>query len=164
MRIRKYRQADAAAVGRLICETYRKYNLSHANPVEQDRLLGPFRHAFSDDVDHQKAVRMVIQSPVVYVAESDEEIVGVLRGRDHVIASLFVAGNHHRKGIGRRLVARFEADCRRRDVPRVRVAATIYAVPFYQALGYKKTTGIRPCRSFDGTDLTYQPMVKNLAR
>ncbi|MHC4973102.1 MAG: GNAT family N-acetyltransferase [Planctomycetota bacterium] len=163
MRIRKYRQADAASVGRLICETYRTYNLSHADLDEQDRLLGPFKHAFSDDVEHQRAIRMVIHSPVVYVADIDGEVVGVLRGRDDVIASLFVAGNHHRKGIGRRLVARFESDCRRRDVSRVRVAATIFAVPFYQSLGYKKTTGIRPCRSFDGTDLTYQPMTKNLA-
>ena len=147
----------------MICETYRTYNLSHADPAEQDRLLGPFRHAFSDEVEHQQAVREVIRSPVVHVAEHDEEIVGVLRGRDCILASLFVAGDHHGKGIGRRLVARFEADCRRRNVPRVRVAATIFAVPFYQSLGYTKTTGVRPCRSFEGTDLTYQPMMKILA-
>ena len=77
MRIRKYRQADAASVGRLICETYRTYNLSHADLDEQDRLLGPFKHAFSDDVEHQRAIRMVIHSPVVYVAEIDEEVVGL---------------------------------------------------------------------------------------
>ena len=37
---------------------------------------------------------------------------------------------------------------------------TLYAVPFYEAMGYKKTTGIRNCWSFDGRGLKYQPMKK----
>ncbi|MCK5584617.1 hypothetical protein KAJ02_00930, partial [Candidatus Bipolaricaulota bacterium] len=38
------------------------------------------------------------------------------------------------------------------------VAATTLAVPFHQSLDYKKLTGVRPARSFDGTNLKYQPM------
>jgi len=52
MKIRTYREEDAPAVGRLIAATYREYNLSHADPEEQERLLGPFRHAFSADPGH----------------------------------------------------------------------------------------------------------------
>lgn len=162
MKIRNYREADAVAVGRLIATTYRKYNLSHTDPEEQNRLLGPFQHAFSEDEKHQQTIRAMIQSPVVFVAEEGEQIVGVLRGRDHVIASLFVDGNHHHAGIGRKLVARFETDFTKKGIDWIRVAATLFAVPFYHSLGYKKTTGIRPCKSFDGTDLTYQPMKKRL--
>jgi len=32
MNIRPYREADAVAVGRLIEATYRRFNLSHADP------------------------------------------------------------------------------------------------------------------------------------
>ncbi|MFC2105178.1 GNAT family N-acetyltransferase [Candidatus Bipolaricaulota bacterium] len=163
MRIRQYREDDAIAVGRLIADTYRAYNLSHADPKEQERLLGPFRHADSKDPEHREAIRSVIRSPMLYVAEDGNEIAGVLRGRDNVLASLFVSGDRHRQGIGRKLVERFERDSRQRGVKWIRVAATIFAVPFYQCLSYKKTTGIRPCKSFDGTDLEYQPMKKVLA-
>ncbi len=44
----------------------------------------------------------------------------------------------------------------------IRVAATLYAVPFYAALGYHRTTGVRNGRSFEGTGLRYQPMKKAL--
>ena len=163
MRIRHYRKEDVSEVGRLIATTYRAYNLSHACPEEQDRLLGPFRHAFSDDPKHQEAIRSVVWSPMLYVAEADKQIVGVLRGRANVLASLFVHGDHHGQGIGRKLVERFERDLRKQGIEWIRVAATMFAVPFYQALGYKKTTGIRPCKSFEGTDLTQQPMKKVLS-
>jgi GNAT superfamily N-acetyltransferase len=162
MKIRDYRDADAPAVGRLIAETFRKYNLSHADPEEQERLLGPFRHAFSEDPKHREAVCAILRSPMLYVAEESDEIVGVLRGRENVLASLFVHGDHHGKGVGRKLVEHFERESRSQGVTWIRVAATLFAVPFYQALGYKKTTGVRPCPTFDGTDFMQQPMRKVL--
>ena len=163
MRIRVATNADTPAIGRLISTTYRTYNLSHADPEEQDRLLGPFRNAFSDDPAHQEAIRGVVPSPMLYVAVEGDKIVGVLRGRKNVLASLFVDGDYHRRSIGRKLVERFEKDSRKLGFGWIRVAATLYAVPFYQTLGYKKTTGVRRCRSFDGTDLQQQPMKKILS-
>jgi GNAT superfamily N-acetyltransferase len=162
IRIRLYREDDAASVGRLIARTYRAYNLSEADPEEQERLLGPFRFAESDSPHHQRAIQDVLHSPMLYVAEVDGRICGVLRGRANVLASLFVDGRMHRRGIGRRLVERFEKDSRNVGVQWVRVASTLFAVPFYQAMGYKKTTGVRRLRSFDGNSLFYQPMKKHL--
>ncbi|MBU1049618.1 GNAT family N-acetyltransferase [Candidatus Bipolaricaulota bacterium] len=162
MRIRDYQDADAPAVGRLISATYREYNLSHADLEEQDRLLGPFQHAFSDDPSHREAIRSILQSPMLYIAEADDEIVGVLRGRENVLASLFVCGDRHRQGIGRALVSHFERESVAQGVTRLRVAATLFAVPFYTAVGFRKSTGVRPGRSFDGTNFTYQPMRKAL--
>ena len=153
MRIRPCKEEDAPEVGRLIASTYCTYNLSHADPQEQDRLLGPFCHAFSDDPKHQEAIRSVVRAPMLYVAEATGQIVGVLRGRANVLASLFVVGEHHGKGFGRTLVERSECDSREQGIEWIRVAATIFAVPFYQKLGYRKTTGIRRCHSFEGTDL-----------
>ena len=163
MIIRRYRAGDARAAGRLVADTYSAFNLAHASPEERGRLLGPFRQARSRDPKHRTAIAEAIRSEVVYVAEEEGTIVGVLRGRTGVLASLFVHGECHRRGIGRLLVARFESLCRRRGAAAIRVASTLFAVPFYQALGFVRTTGVRPCRSFEGTDLTYQPMKKSLS-
>jgi len=160
--IRPYRESDADNVGRLIADTYGRFNLSFATPEELGKLLGPFRHAWSVEPAHREAVAQVIRAPLVLVAEEDGEIVGVLRGRKERLASLFVRGDHHRRGIGRRLVAQFEQESVRQEVRVIRVAATLYAIPFYTALGYRKTTGLRNGWSFEGTGLQYQPMRKLL--
>ena len=161
--IRPYDEADAATVGRLIADTYSRYNLAFASPEELGKLLGPFRHARSANPAHREAIARVIRAPLVLVAEDDGEVVGVLRGRRERLASLFVRGDHHRQGIGRRLVARFEEESRRQGVAVIRVAATTFAIPFYAALGYRKSTGLRAGRSFEGRGLWYQPMRKTLA-
>lgn len=57
---------------------------------------------------------------------------------------------------------RFEQECVREGSEGVRVQATLYAVPFYLAMGYKRTTGVRQMSSFDGRGLEYQPMKKTL--
>jgi len=85
---------------------------------------------------------------------------GLHRDRKNVLASLFVDGTYHRRGIGRKLVERFERDSHKAGVDWIRVATALYAVPFYQSMAYKRTTDIRPCHSFQGTDLKQQPMKK----
>lgn len=160
--IRPYREGDAAQIGVLIADTFREFNLSYAPPDEQQLLLGPFRNARSADPAHREAITGIIQAAILLVAEDEGEIVGVLRGRKDRLQSLFVAGSHHRQGIGRRLVERFEEACRQQGATQIRVAATLFGIPFYRNLGYKKTTGVRSMPCFDGADLPYQPMIKTL--
>jgi predicted N-acetyltransferase YhbS len=162
--IRPYREGDARRVGILIADTFGEFNLSYASRNERQLLLGPFRNARSADPAHQEAIARVIQAAILLVAEDEGEIVGVLRGRKDRLQSLFVAGSHHRQGIGRRLVELFEQECQRQGATRIRVAATLFAVPFYSKMGYKKTTGVRSMPCFDGTGLPYQPMQKVLHR
>ena len=160
--IRPYRESNAESVGRLIADTYSRFNLSFASSDELVKLLGPFRHACSVEPAHREAIAQVIRAPLVFVAEEDGEVVGVLRGRKERLASLFVRGDRHRRGIGRQLVEQFEQECIRQGVTVIRVAATLYAIPFYTALGYRRTTGVRSGWSFEGTGLRYQPMKKVL--
>jgi GNAT superfamily N-acetyltransferase len=75
-----------------------------------------------------------------------------------------VQRDYHRQGIGRRLVERFEQELLRQGAVEVKVAATLYAVPFYLQMGYNRTTGIRAGRSFEGAGLPYQPMRRFLGR
>jgi GNAT superfamily N-acetyltransferase len=161
--IRNYEERDAVQVGRLIADTYSEFNLAYLPPEELGLFLGPFRHARSAEKAHQEAIAEVIRSAMVFVAEDDGEMVGVLRGRTDRLASLFVRGEHHRQGIGRRLVDRFEQACLRQGGTVIRVAATLYAVPFYLALGYKRSTGVRSGWSFEGRGLPVQPMRKLLS-
>jgi predicted N-acetyltransferase YhbS len=160
--IRNYQESDAPSVGRLIADTYSQYNLDFLPVQAQGPFLGPFQHAYSGDPEHQEAIAEVIRSEMVFVAEDGGEIVGVLRGRKERLASLFVKGDRHRQGIGRKLVERFEQTSRELGVEVVRVAATLYGVPFYVAMGYKRSTGVRSGDSFEGHGLPYQPMRKIL--
>lgn len=158
--IRAYQESDVGSVGQLIADTYSRFNLTFALGDELGKLLGPFRHAWSHEPAHREAIAQVIRALLVFVAEDEGEIVGVLRGRRERLASLFVRGDRHRQGIGRRLVEAFEQASIGEDVTVIRLASTLYAIPFYTALGYRRTTGVRNGWSFEGTGLRYQPMKK----
>ena len=160
--IRNYTEQDAEEVGRLIADTYAEFNLNFASPEDRSLMLGPFRDARSSDKAHQKAIVEILKSPVFFVAESNGEIAGILRGREERLASLFVRKDYHYQGIGRKLVEAFEAEMRAQSIAVIRLAATLYAVPFYQKMGYQKSTGVRKSWSFDGYGLPYQPMKKLL--
>jgi GNAT superfamily N-acetyltransferase len=163
--IRNYNEeTDSQAVGILIAQTYRKYNLDFTSRVEQEKLLGPFRHAGSAEQSHRYAITRVIRAEMVFVALDKDQMVGVLRCRPGRLQSLFVREDHHRQGIGRKLVECCERECASRGSRVIRLAATLYAIPFYEALGYKKSTGIRNGWSFDGEGLRYQPMKKVLEK
>jgi putative acetyltransferase len=162
VQIRDYLESDAVSVGMLIADTYAEYNLSFATPEQQKAFLGPFQYARSPENAHREEIARVIRASMVFVAEKDGEIVGVLRGRKDKLQSLFVRGDVHRQGIGRQLVQRFERECVKQGAGKIVVMATLFAIPFYQALGYKKSTGVRKMHTFEGQGLKYQPMKKIL--
>lgn len=154
----------------LIADTYSEFNLSELTTKQQETMLGPFLYARSSEPSHQKAIAEAIHAPTVLVAEMSGQIVGVLRGgrTDEmgrtVLQSLFVSGNYHRQGIGRKLVERFEKEYIARGVTVFKLLATLHAVPFYLAMGYRKSTGVRFIHSFEGQGLPSQPMKKVVKR
>lgn len=164
--IRPYHENDAVSIGVLIADTYSEFNLSEFSTKQREAMLGPFLYARSSETTHRETILKVIQAPTVLVAEMDGQIVGVLRGgrTDElgrtVLQSLFVSGSHHRQGIGRKLVERFEQEYIARSVTVFKVLATLEAVPFYLEIGYRKSTGVRSIHSFEGPGLRSQPMKK----
>jgi len=158
--IRNYTENDAEEIGRLIADTYTEFNLSFASPEDRNLMLGPFCHAHSSDESHRKGIVEILRSPMFYVAESNGKIAGILRGRKERLASLFVRKASHHQGIGHQLVAHFETESLSHGVSVIRVAATLYAIPFYLKLGYKKSSGLRNSWSFEGYGFPYQPMKK----
>jgi GNAT superfamily N-acetyltransferase len=161
--IRMFEERDVAGIGRLIADTYSQFNLSFLPEEQVGLFLGPFQHAYSDDPEHIAAIANVVRSEIVLVAEADDGvIVGVLRGRKERLASLFVRGDFQRQGIGRQLVQRFEEESIKLGVKVIRLSATLFAVPFYLAMGYKRSTNVRIGWSFEGRGLPNQPMRKVL--
>ena len=164
--IHPYQESDAQSVGVLIADTYSQFNLSELPSAQHDEMLGPFLYARSADASHRKAIAEAVRAPMVLVAEADGQIVGVLRGGRvdglgrTVLQSLFVSGSHHRQGIGRQLVERFEQEYTVRGVRVFKLLATLHAVPFYLEMGYRKSTGVRSIHSFEGRGLMSQPMKK----
>lgn len=158
--IREYQDRDAEDVGILIKNTYSDFNLAYLPVEEQVPFLGPFYFAGDQNPDHQALIAQMIQSQYVFVAEEDGKIVGVLRGRIGRLGSLFVAKSHHGQGIGQALVKRFEEEIRSQGGGVIRVASSLYAAPFYLKMGYKKSTGVRKSRSFEGYGFPIQPMRK----
>jgi predicted N-acetyltransferase YhbS len=73
------------------------------------------------------------------------------------LVSLFVEKSHHSQGVGRLLVERFEEKIIERDGKVIRVASSLYAVPYYERLGYEKSTGVRKSWSFAGYGFPIQP-------
>ena len=166
LKICKFTESDVKQVGILIADTYGDFNLPEMTPEKRESMLGPFAFARSSAPEHREAIASAIEAPSVWVAEQDGEIVGVLRGGRTdtkgrtVLSSLFVSGKHHRQGIGRALVEQFEAEYEAQGVSVFKLSATLYAIPFYLSVGYKKSTGVRSMSSFDEFGLPYQPMKK----
>ena len=137
-------------------------------PEKRESMLGPFAFARSSDAEHREATANAITAPSVRATEKDGEIVGVLRGgrTDYkgrtVLSSLFVSEKHHRQGIGRALVERFEQEYSAKGVDTIKLSSMLFAVPFYLSVGYEKLSDVCSMHSFDKSGLPYQPMKKLL--
>ncbi|PKO12897.1 MAG: hypothetical protein CVU39_21555 [Chloroflexi bacterium HGW-Chloroflexi-10] len=160
--IRSYRNEDAEQAGRLIADTYTKFNLAFVPTDELPLFLGPFQHAHSPLDEHKAAITEILRAAILLIADSDGQVVGILRGRSDKLQSLFVREDYHRRGVGRQLVEYFEQECLRHGGRKIKIMSTLFAVPFYTAMGYKRSTGVRRMTSFDGRGLPYQPLKKIL--
>lgn len=156
VRIRRCRPADARAVCRLISRTYARFCGQEGTPAAVRRYVQGYDPKGRRIEELQ--VRLA-RTPGQLVATSGGVVVGVVRWREDRMVNLFVAAAYHRQGIATRLVRRFEQACRRSGFERAVLRASLYAVPFYQSVGYRKTTGVR---TFHG--LKIQPMRKRLDR
>jgi len=72
----------------------------------------------------------------IWTCESDGEIVAMLAGREDHINLLFVSGEHHRKGIARRLL---ETMIDYYDPDAITVNSSPYALEAYRRLGFVET-------------------------
>jgi GNAT superfamily N-acetyltransferase len=98
------------------------------------------------------------ECPIRYVALDGSQIIGTVMGTPEELKRIFVRARRHRRGIGRRLMEMFERDCRKLAVRKYRILSGLYAVPFYERMGCRKSTGVRVIHG-----LKIQPMKRVLA-
>lgn len=153
IKIRTYKEKDAIAVAKLIRDTYGKFNASEGSKKAVERYLG-----FYDTKNNLAGViNKFSQSNIFFVAEINGKIVGMARGDEKKLSNLFVKGSTHKKGVGRKLIEKYERAAIKKGSTKLKLNASMYAVPFYEKMGYKKSTGVR-----QRSGLQVQPMKKEL--
>ena len=148
----KINSQNAPVIAKLVRETYAISNATEGNRKAIREFLAHY------DASARTALELAEEFgrfPLNFAAFSGQKMVGIIRGRNGRIINLFVDPGFHGRGIGRRLASLFETASKKESGGSIKVRSSVYAVPFYSRLGYKKTTGLR---SYKGLDV--QPMKK----
>lgn len=135
----------------LIKETFAQF---HATESSRDTSQSYIKR-YGPDQAKKELNRQFGQTPLFYVTEVNNSVVGMIRGEQDRIVNLFVAIKFQRKKIGSLLLRHYEIACEQEGAEIIRVQSSIYAIPFYVSHGYKKTTGVRHVNG-----LKVQPMKK----
>lgn len=153
IKIRNILPVEVNEAASLISKTFRKFNYNDGR-VEAVQDYIDFYDPTINEERIQKGFR---RTPICFIAVNESHIIGMIRGYEYRLINLFVDEHHHRKRIGTDLLKRYEKKCLGKGSKEVKVRASLYAVPFYKANGYKKTTGLRNLAG-----LTIQPMIKKI--
>ena len=156
MKIRKFQEKDIRQVAKLKNEVYSQFN-------SKEYFEKKAANKYIEHTSLKKSDKELLEAftgkrtTIFYVAEENNKIIGMIRGRPGRISNLFVDGKQHKKGIGRRLVLKFEKEAKKQGSKEIKLRASLYATPFYEKMNYRKTTGIR---NFGG--LKVYPMKREL--
>lgn len=153
MRIRKYKASDLEQCANLVKKTFNKFNCKECTKKGLKWYL-----EFYDYKNNKEKIKETFsKAKIFFVAEHNNKIIGLIRGKENRISNFFVNEKYHGRGLGRKLIERFEKQAKKLKSKKIKVKASIYAIPIYQKLCYKKTTGIRYMHG-----IKIQPMKKEL--
>ncbi len=155
IKIRKITKQDVATAGQLVAQTYCRFNYREGKKADIEKYANHFRPAKNDMPVLEK---YFLDAPICYVAQDDKKIVAVIRGHKNRLTNLFVDGHYHGQGLGKKLINKFEHEAKKLGSKQIKIRASLYALPFYLKMGYRKTTGVR---QFKG--LQHQPLVKKIS-
>jgi GNAT superfamily N-acetyltransferase len=140
----------------------KEHTYKNVNERTKEKFLGIFNYVGSEDPKKIMELERTLAVSDIWIAYDGDEIAGIVRGTRDNILNLFVKQEHSRSGIGTKLVKVFEDKCKMEGFSNVRLSSTVEAITFYEALGYKKTTGLRMARYSGKRGFEYQPMMKAL--
>lgn len=151
IRIRKFKITDTERVSYVISRVFLEFNNKEGSKIAVQRYIDSFD--IKNGLENVK--NKFLKSKIFFVALNNKEIIGLIRGNKSYIIGLFILGSYHNKGVGGRLMGIFEKECKKLGSRGIRIRSSIFAIKFYEKMGYKKSTGIR---NFKG--LKVQPMRK----
>jgi GNAT superfamily N-acetyltransferase len=152
-KICRYKTSNLIEVSNLIKNTFTKYNsknetkkgvMYYINYYDPDKSLDSIKKSFN-------------KSKLFFLAKKNNKIIGIIRGNPSRVGNLFIKVGYHNLGIGKKLFVKFEKECIKNDSKFIKARSSIYAIPFYEKMGFKKTTGVRILHG-----LKTQPMKKTL--
>ena len=95
-----------------------------------------FRDKFIENKDFKD--RFKSGNQIMYGAYIKEKLVGVVSiSSDNHMSCLFVHKEYHRRGIATILYKKMVLELKKKNVKRITVNASPYAVPFYHSVGFK---------------------------
>ena len=156
MKFRKFKKDDIRQVAEIKNSVFSKFNSSEYFKKEAIDWYLDFTNLKKSDEELFEAFYISDKS-IFFVAEENNKIIGYIKGSKDRIGNLFVLGNSHKKGVGKKLVELLEKEAKNQNSKEIKIRSSIYAVPFYQKMCYKKTTGVRNLHN-----LKIQPMKKIL--
>lgn len=139
---------QAADISHVICDAIRNVNAKDYPPAEIDRLIRSFSTS---------RVVEFMQERMTYLALLDGVVVGTGSLQGTEIKSVFVASNHHRRGIGAALMGALERAAVKNGLHELAVFSSLSAIRFYSSLGYAEQR-----RRFYGDEET-AVMVKSIS-
>lgn len=126
----KYEELDSAFS--LIWDTFSEF----VAPNYSKDGIDTFRINFIESKDFKDCFNNGKQ--IMYGAYSKEKLVGVISiSENNNVSCLFVNKEYHRKGIASMLFSHIISLLKHRQVEKITLNASPYAVPFYHAIGFK---------------------------
>lgn len=139
IKIRKFKKTDIYQIADLIKKVFKEFNTKGQTKKAIKAYL-----AYYDTKNNLKGTtKNFLKSKIFFVATQKNKIIGVVRGNKERITNLYIDGHYHKRGIGRKLMHIFEKSAKKTGSSQIKIRSSLFAVPFYQKIGYKKTTGIR---------------------
>ena len=140
MKIRRFEKKDAKKVSKLIVETLRKTNIKDYSADSIENYVNNFQ---------PENVLKRASWTHFYVAEEKGNIIGcgaIAPYWDKVdessLFTIFILPEYQEKGIGRKIIETLEKDEYFLRAKRIKVPASITAVPFYKKMGYSYKNGV----------------------
>jgi len=132
VRIRDFREEDAAVLARLFFDTVRTVNLGDYSQEQVE--------AWAPEVPDAAAWRRRMAARHTLVAEDETGLVGFIELEEHgTLDMLYCRADRVRQGVGTALYAALEARARRLGLKRLFTAASLTARPFFERQGFHVT-------------------------
>ena len=128
IRIRPFRQSDARALRRLICETI---DVSYA------ALYPPRALAFFKDFHGEREIEERSRNGTLLVAEENGELMATGSLVDGEIFAVFVRPQRQQAGLGKALMKALEEQARANGVTESLLSVSLASKRFYEGLGYQ---------------------------
>ena len=141
--IREARSEDVDELSRIVCLCYEGFRKTDNYPSRAVVELMEERGSL-------ECIRDLISNEVVFVADDENAIKGMISINKNEVTKLYVHPAFHRKGIGRQLFLYAESFIKSGHFQRMFLGVAVQtAIPFYERMGMKiietRTVGQGPC-------------------